>query len=111
MNCDFSDVKVGDKVVVNQTYVRSVRPVKKVSKLHFIVDMGNYELKFRKDGGSRAGSHDSWDVCYATVPTEEVIDEIGLENRRRVCLSYVERYDFTQLPIDKLEEVIKIIKK
>lgn len=108
---DFSNINVGDKVIVNQRYGRSVRSVKKVNKLHFIVDMGNYELKFRKEGGSRAGNHDSWDICYATFATEEEIDKIKRENKKMNCVSYLEKYNFRQLSLEKLEEVINLIEK
>ena len=112
MKDDFSNISVGEKVIVNQTHgVKSVRTVKKVNKIHFIVDMGNYEIKFRKSDGSRAGKSDMWSICYATVPKEGDIEKINAENKKANLVSYLERYCFNELPLEKLEEVFKIIRK
>lgn len=109
MEKNFEDIKVGDKVIISQRFHGdSVVSVSKVTKDHFVIDMGNYTMKFRKRSGTQVGG-DTWTPWYAEVATEERIAEVTEKNMRWRMIRTCRDFNFEELPTDKLKEVYKII--
>ena len=56
---NFEDIQVGDKVIIESRYGRSIGTVDKVTKLYFFVG----SRKYKKINGYEPG--DSWAYCWA----------------------------------------------
>ena len=56
---NFDNIQVGDKVIIESRYGRSIGTVDKITKLYFFVG----SRKFKKTTGSEPGN--SWAYCWA----------------------------------------------
>lgn len=103
----FDDIKVGEKVLVlGVLRPTRVEVVEKVNKATFSV---NGQLYNKSDGWRRGSSND----CYASHvrrAEETEIDRIEKEQSISKYAAYLEKYDYTNLSLDTLIKIYKLIK-
>jgi 16S rRNA G1207 methylase RsmC len=106
-NRDFlQKLKVGDEVIVEGRYDRSVQKIEKVTENFLIID----GTKYRKQGGMMTGAN-SFHYSFLNEATPEVIDKINNENRLRNLRSFMRSLDINSLSIETMLQIREIITK
>lgn len=109
-NRNFSDVKVGDKIVIRQSFRgRWVAEVTKVLKNWFIVRGPGCDIKFRKDGGSEVGG-DTWHFWLAIKATDEEIKKVSDENKKAKFVQFLRGFKYENLDLETLETIAGLVK-
>ena len=106
---DFENVKIGDKVIIKHHYAgNSIATVKKVNKITFVADCGNYDMTFMKSSGREKG--ETWTPAYAYPATEEMIEKVRKENKKANYIHAIHGCRFEDLSYDVLEQIYNLIK-
>lgn len=83
---DFSDIAVGDTVLVSNRLGRSLRKVSRVTKTLFSVS----GLRFKRSDGRQFGA-DTWNHAYACIPTAEDIAAVRQEQDQKQAVDAAKR--------------------
>jgi hypothetical protein len=80
---DFTNIAVGDTVIVRDRYGRSLHRVAKVTKTQFVTESG---MRFmRSDGMQHGGSE--WNQKWAIIPNADDIAAVKAEQRIKEAFS------------------------
>jgi len=107
---ELDKIKVGD-VVAMSLPGRGWKKIKvdKITKTQVIIGIS----KFRKIDGERVGRIDKWQgsqyLRCLTPEIEEEIEENKKEAERKNLIYKIQHVDLTAFPLERLEEIIKII--
>lgn len=108
MEKEIKDLKVGDEVIM-ETYgmsgkIRRIEKVERVTKTLVIVR----GTKFKKGEGTPYGYH-GYNPTFIRVATKELKEEISKEVMRKKIIQTIEKVDIRKLPLEKLQEIHKIM--
>jgi len=84
---DFTNIAVGDTVIINSSKGRTLAKVTKVMKTQFAIESGKRFM--RSDGGEYAG--DEWHRKWATIPNADDIAAVQAEQRQERAVSDARR--------------------
>ena len=107
-NRNFENVKVGDNVVIAGRFTApdTVGVVEKVTNTCFVVKGLYY---YKKDGWQRGG--DTWTRSHVRWATEDVLQQMRERETRDIMVRYITmKFDYNNVPTDKLKEVYETIK-
>ena len=77
-HCDFTNLAVGDTVMIRGHMGRSLHKVAKVTKTQFAIESG---VRFMRDSGREYGG-DQWHFKLATIPNADDIAAVRAEQRQ-----------------------------
>ena len=77
-HCDFSNIAVGDTVMIRGPRGRSLYKVAKVTKTQFAIESGT---RFMRHGGHEYGGC-VWDSLHASIPDADDIAAVRAEQRQ-----------------------------
>ena len=103
----FSDVKVGDLIIIRSSHRNSIEKVTSVAKTIFCAG----GLRFRKDNGWQYGGG-TYFTIYAKKATDEEIEKIRnneIRNRYYDISKYILRNCYPSL--DDIKEIYSILQK
>lgn len=80
---NFDNIQVGDKVIIESRYGRSIGTVDKITKLYFFVG----SRKFKKINGSEPGN--SWTYCWAKPYDDAEALEIARVNLNKKIANHI----------------------
>ena len=105
---ELKDLKVGDLVVVYDTYIEKLAPVQRITNTLIIV----HDTKFRKKSGRQLGE----DMMYResiSIPTEDDIKRIKKETLKRemedTIYHFAERARREQVSFENLQKAYDVI--
>jgi hypothetical protein len=84
---DFTNIQVGDTVIVCSGIKRSLAKVAKVTKTQFAIEFGP---RFMRSGGSEYGG-DAWHAKWAFIPDDNDIAAVKAEQRQDRAVSEARR--------------------
>jgi hypothetical protein len=88
---DFTNIQVGDTVMVCSAIGRSLARVAKVTKTQFAIKSGPYSLaRFMRSSGSEYGG-DAWHGKWAFIPDDNDIAAVKAEQRQDRAVSEARR--------------------
>ena len=112
MNRSFENIKVGDTVIRYSNHRKDVKTVKRITKACF--DIGDGWLYNKKDGDAR-GNTSIWEIRYCINATEEELNEIMEEKRKRSLYeeidSKIKRIYSSNMDIKSLEDFSNMLDK
>lgn len=97
------ELKVGDKVVVNNRYRKILTTVIKITPKGFIKTENGFQ--FNSDGTQR--SSNIWDSATLLQFTDEVM----LEFKKNKLVNQCKEIKFSELTIEQLEQILLIVNK
>ena len=103
----FSDVKVGDLIIIRSSHRNSIEKVTSVSKTIFCAG----GLRFRKDNGWQYGGG-TYPMIFAKKATDEEIEKIRnneIRNKYYVTSAHILRNCYPSL--DDIKEIYSILQK
>jgi hypothetical protein len=80
---DFTNIAVGDTVIVRDSYGRSLHRVAKVTKTQFVIESGTRFM--RSDGMQHGGSE--WNEKWASIPNADDIAAVKADQRLEEAIS------------------------
>lgn len=109
MRTDFSNIKVGDKVIISNRNFEYIAEVTKVNKVSFVAKPINstFTVTFNFFGNERGG--DTWNHWFCYEYNEEKANKIHEANKRTFLVNKIKSYRFYELPIDVLENIYKLL--
>ena len=112
MNRSFENIKVGDTVIRYANRKKDLQTVKRITKTCF--DIGDGWLYNKKDGDAR-GNTSIWEIRYCINATEEELNEIMEEKRKRSLYeeidSKIKRIYSSNMDIKSLEDFSNMLDK
>lgn len=103
----FDDIKVGDRLIMSRLWYDSqVGIVEKVTKATFTIK----GIVFNKDGGKQRGAHDSYSYWYVRKGTEEELANVERNATTKKYADYLKNFDYSKLPLEKLQEIYNLTK-
>jgi len=106
----YSDIKVGDELLVTERWGRKLAKVSKTTKTRFEIGGST----FLKENGSRYGGS-SYSFASVKKLTEkeksDFIESVRLEKLKKQNLEKIKNFNFKSLEIEDMEQIIKIIEK
>ena len=112
VNRNFENIKVGDTVIRYSNHRKDVKTVKRITKACF--DIGDGWLYNKKDGDAR-GNTSIWEIRYCINATEEELNEIMEEKRKRSLYeeidSKIKRIYSSNMDIKSLEDFSNMLDK
>ena len=81
---DFTNIAVGDLVIINSSRGRTLHKVANVTKTQFGIDSGT---RFMRSDGGEYGSRGRWHRDWATIPDPDDIAAIRAEQRQERAIS------------------------
>ena len=109
---DFSNIKVGDKVIASKSgygFVHNVvATVTKVNKVSFVCEGNSVKLTFNFNGSERGAN--GWVNWHCDEYTEEKAEEIYKENRKAHLVSKLSNFNYKDAPLDLLVKINALIK-
>lgn len=111
----FENAKAGDPIVVTTRTRRCVTKIARVTKTQIIVAKRNgtiasHETRYRKRNGEVVGG-DTWDIHYAKPATQDMIQEVRAENRRKHMIRMLSEKDWFVVPQRTLERVVELLEE
>lgn len=110
MNTDFTNVKVGDAVIIGNSWGEHIARVTKVNKSTFVVE----NKTFRKDNGWQYGG-DIWYRWCACIPTQEDLDRIkAKEEKEKLIYNILNKATSVKLidyDIETLQRICELLNK
>lgn len=108
---DFSNIKVGDKVIASKSgygFVHNIiATVTKVNKASFVCESNSLKLTFNFNGSERGAN--SWVHWYCEEYTDENADKIRKENRKASLVSKLSKFNYNDASLDILEKINSLI--
>lgn len=104
---ELKDLQVGDKVILHDSRRLSIKQVEKVTKNYLRVD----GCLYRKDDGFLRGASSFWVYSFIEVATEERIKEVEETERRDRLTRDIMSAIKTNMPLEKLERIMKIVEE
>ena len=102
---NFDDIKVGEKLIMSRLwYDPQVGVVEKVTNATFTVK----GVVFNKKDGHQRGAHDSYTYWYVSRATEERLAEIEKNAKIKRYAAYLQKVDYSKLPLETLEEIYRL---
>ena len=112
VNKNFENIKVGDTVIRYANRRKDLQTVKRITKTCF--DIGDGWLYNKKDGDAR-GNTSIWEIRYCINATEEELNEIMEEKRKRSLYeeidSKIKRIYSSNMDIKSLEDFSNMLDK
>jgi predicted transcriptional regulator len=103
----FDDIKVGEKLIMSRLWFDpQVGVVEKVTKATFTVK----GIVFNKKDGHQRGAHDSYTYWHVSRATEERLAEIEKNTKIKSYVAYLQKVDYSKLPLETLEEIYNLTK-
>ena len=96
---DFSNIEVGDTVIVHQRIGRSLHVVAKVTRTQITIETGT---RFIRNGGHEYGTSDSWYSSWASIPMGNDIAIVKAEQRQCQAIDDLRRLE-NQIQTARLE--------
>ena len=84
---DFTNIAVGDTVIINNSRGRTLHRVAKVTKTQFAIESGTRFM--RSDGGEYGG--DQWHRQWATIPNADDIAAVHAEQHQQLAIDDARR--------------------
>jgi hypothetical protein len=83
MNHDFTNIAVGDTVIVRDSYGRSLHKVAKVTNAQFVIESG---ARFMRSTGMQHGGSE-WNEKWASIPNADDIAAVKADQRLKEAIS------------------------
>ena len=104
---ELENIKVGDKVIVGRGYVSDlICNVERITKTQIIVN----GRRFSKKNGRLVGG-DVWSCDRLTIATDEKIEKLKRDKRRRTLKLYLQSVNWDVLSIESLTSISELVKK
>ena len=108
---DFTNAKVGDKVIIHTRYTTNIGEITKVNKTTVQVTRSDgYVEGLYTMRGTKRGC-DAWHMNYIFPATPESIQKVNESNRRVELEYFLKRADYSKLSISTLERICEIVKR
>lgn len=104
------NVNAGDKVVRSSWTGGEICEVINVTPSGMIdIKYGRTIERYNKDGNFRGGN--KWNRTHIFIPSKERIKELELEKEKREFVYFLSNYQYNNLPIETLRELVSIIEE
>lgn len=102
----FDDIKVGEKLIMSRLwYDPQVVTVEKVTKATFTAN----GVVFNKSDGYQRGG-DSYTKWHVYTATEEQLSKAERDATTKRYANYLKNFDYSKLPLEKLQEIYNLTK-
>lgn len=99
---EYSNLQVGDKVIVYDKYNnKKIGVVKRVTKTLVVVN----NIKYRKSNGSQYGVYELFSGRIEIPKDEEQIKAIKLEYRKQIIIHRIHNLNLNDYPLEVLEKI------
>lgn len=99
---EYSNLQVGDKVIVYDKYNnKKIGVVKRVTKTLVVVN----NIKYQKSNGSQYGVYELFSGRIEIPKDEEQIKAIKLEYRKQIIIHRIHNLNLNDYPLEVLEKI------
>ena len=110
---DFTNIQLGDKVVVINGDWKKIGEVTRITKTLFEVTLLKYGwlYRFRLNNGREFGNNDAWHFTWVERLTPELEQQIIEDEKRDKDLKALTSQKMKELPNSELEKIYNIMKE